>query len=209
MYVFSWLVAILIEFIILAITGEIAMMGVIIITFGIMFLTCLLKGQAADRRALIVAMVYTFLWGGALCLDPLVRGTYDWGVRFTTFAFAGGMGGCFISLGLYSGLIKVLTCTERVEAVYIGASVYKVKTSESYSPMFEYKRNNQVFRNSTGESFSKRKLEKTFQVGNTYQIYLNPKNPLSMCVNRRISGASILVMWLGIMFVLVGIYGDF
>lgn len=198
MYVFGWLAAIFIEFVIMAIIDEFFMMGVIIITFGLLFLSCLFHGDAASKVGLILMALYALVWGGLICVTPLVLKYTDWNRMYGGYVLMTGFAMMFILLGLYTGLLKVIQCTERVEAIYVGADEHRVKGNTSYTPKFAFERNGRTYCNTTGQTYSRRKIKK-FAEGESYSIYINPKNPNNMCVGRAPSGSSWLLICMGLL----------
>lgn len=208
-FVLWFLAVIFVEFIIMGLTNNIVVAGVIIITFGLLFLVCKRKGLAMDVGALVAATIYCFVWGGLICVSPLMYKYTPWGVRYTTFVWAGGFGFMFLSFGIYEGIGKFRKCTERIEATYVGAAVHRGRRSVQYSPQFAYRRNGKDYQNTTGVTYSKRKLNRKFQLGKIYQIWIEPTNPYKICFERKLEGSPALMVGLGIGCLLVGIFGDF
>ncbi len=198
MYVFWWLAAIFIEFVIMAIIDEFFMMGVIIITFGLLFFSCLFHGDAASKVGLIVSALYALVWGGLICVTPLVLKYTDWNRMFGGYVLMIGFAMMFILLGIYTGPLKVLQCAEKIEATYVGADEYRVKGRTSYTPKFAFEKNGRTYCNATGQSYSKRKIKK-FTEGEKYTVYINPQNPNNMCVGRWPSGSSWLLICVGLL----------
>ena len=202
MFVLWWLLIIFIELFILMHTQNVILAGILIITFGLMFLSCYLKGFAANKRAVITMILYCFVWGGLLCVSPLVDTYTVWGDTYVMHVWTGGFGWMFLLLGIYMGVIQNIKCKEKIEAVYMGGQAYSGRGGvKQYSPQFSYSRNGRTFSNITGHTYSQRKLNKKFQVGNTYQIYMDPENPLTIREHKRIGSSSVLLMVMGVIVI--------
>lgn len=203
MYIAIGLLGLLIEIIIACIIKDSIMLGIMIITLGILFLFCIIKGDVKIKGAVIVMAVYCFLWGiGITGLS--IAGKINKSFRdYDIILFMTGVGfTCFI-LGIYMGIIRKFQCSHRISARYNGAQVYSVKAHTTYTPEFSFTYKGEHYSNTSGECFSERKLNKRFQTGESYPIYINPKNPNSFCVSRMITKEWVLLIVLGIIFLFV------
>lgn len=191
------------ELIIACIFKETIMLGIMIITLGFLFLFCIIKGYAKIKGALIFVTVYCFLWGigmtGLSFAGKLNRSFKD----YDMILFAAGLGCTFAGTGIYMGIIRKFQCSYRMSARYNGAQVYRVKIHTTYTPSFSFTYKGERYSNTSGECFSERKLNKRFQKGKSYPIYINPKNPNSLCVSRIITKEWILLIILGFLFLSV------
>ena len=200
MYILAGFSALLVEFIITCITRDSIMVGIMIITLGFLFLFCALRGYAKIKGAVIVMTVYCLLWGvGMTCCSLIEKITGDFR-NYDMILFSAGLGCAFAGMGIYMGIIKKLQCSRRISARYDGAQAYRVKLHTAYTPLFSFTYEGKHYSNTTGEGFSAGKLNKRFQKGKSYPIYINPKNPNSLCVSRIITFEWILLILLGVLF---------
>lgn len=203
MYIAIGLLIFLIEIIIACIIKDSIMLGIMIITLGSLILFCIIKGDVKIKGAAIVMTVYCLLWGlgmtGLSIAGKLNKDFKD----YDMILFAAGVGfTCFIS-GIYMGIIRKFQCSHRILARYNGAQTYTVKAHTTYTPEFSFTYQGEHYSNTSGECFSARKLNKRFQAGKSYPIYINPKNPNCLCVSRMITKEWILLIMLGILFLFV------
>lgn len=179
------------------------MFGIMIITLGFLLLFCIIDGNVKIKGAAIVMTVYCFLWGlgmtGLSIAGKLNKDfkDYDGILLMTGVGFI-----CFI-MGIYMGIIRKFQCSHRISAHYNGARANTVRGHTTYTPEFSFTYNGEHYLNTSGECFSKRKLNKRFQIGESYPIYINPKNPNCLCVSRMITKEWIFLIVLGILFLFV------
>ena len=202
-FIWIWIAALIIEVLLLDTVGFM-MMGIIFWTFTAVFIWCLLKGFAADRTAVWVCTIYTAVAGLLIILSDTIQNIVEvqFGieVEVSVLVFGWSISGIFLLTGFYMGVIKNLKCTMKVKATCVGYQEQWGKHRTYYSPVFTYKLQNQCYRNSTGEIYTHRKIAKRFVIGQEYQIYANPKKPMMMCTKRTISGSSLLLLTLGVLF---------
>lgn len=200
MYILIALIAIMIEMIMMCVTKDSIFLGIMMITLGFLFLFSAIKGYAKIKKAVIFMTVYCFLWGGGMTgLSIVEKVTGDFR-DYDMILFMAGMGCALAGMGIYMGIIKKFQCSHRISARYNGAQVYTVKGHRKYTPEFSFTYEGERYSNTSGEVFSERKIKKRFQVGKSYPVYINPKNPNSLCVSRMITGEWILLIVLGILF---------
>lgn len=192
-----------VEMIIACILKDFIMLGIMIITIGFLFLFSTIKGDAKIKGAVIFMTVYCFLWGigmtGLSIAGKFNRSFKDYDI---VLLFAG-MGFTCAGIGIYMGIIRKFQCTHRISACYDGAQAYTVKAYTAYTPQFSFTYNGEHYSNTSGECFSERKLNKRFQKGKSYSIYISPQNPNCLCVSRMINKEWILLIILGILFLFV------
>lgn len=162
---------IILFFIILtATTQNMLFLGIALLIFGVLFFY--LKGMAADPRAILIMGVYCVVWGIMTVVASITHSGLE------IWVFADGCGFIILWGGIYLGIIEVILCKEKVSAVYMGAKLYTTKRSGHYAPFFSYIYQGRQYKNSAIETtYRKRKLDKRYQEGNCYTIYLNPRNP--------------------------------
>lgn len=183
-------------------TQNVILLGILIITFGLLFLSCLIQGYAANQNGVKFMFVFCMIWGGLLLLKPIMSELLkcrDYGV----YVFVLGFSLMFLLLGIYTGIIKIKQCTEKITATYEGSVAYRSKSITHYTPQFCFQYRGRTYHNTTGELFTKRKINKKFIVKNQYQIYLNPHNPYMICVRRRMGWGALLMILIGIVLILM------
>lgn len=193
----------LIEIIIACIIKDSIMLGIMLITLGFLFLFCTIKGYAKIKGAVIFMTAYCFLWGVAMT-GLSIAGKLNKSFRdYDMILFMAGLGFTCAGIGIYMGIIRKFQCSHRISARYNGAQAYTVKAHTSYTPEFSFTYKGEHYSNTSGECFSERKLNKRFQPGKSYPIYINPKNPNCLCISRMITKEWILLIMLGILFLFV------
>lgn len=203
MYIAIGLLIFLIEIIIACIIKDFIMLGIMIVTLGFLLLFCIIKGDVKIKGAVIVMAVYCFLWGmGMIGLSIAGKLNKDF-KDYDVILLVTGVGfTCFI-LGIYMGIIRKFQCSHRISARYNGAQANTVRGHTTYTPEFSFIYKGEHYSNTSGECFSVRKLNKRFQAGKSYPIYINPKNPNCLCVSRMITKEWIFLIVLGILFLFV------
>lgn len=204
-FLWIWLAALAVEFLLFDYVGFM-MVGVIFWTFTAVFVWCLIKGFAADKGAVWGCAIYTGVVGLLIFmsrfLEELLFAYTGKKISVPSLVFGWSMGGIFLLLGLYMGVIKRIQCSERVEAVCMEHRPYHGRRGSTYySPVFEYKKQSKCYRNSTGEVFSRRKISKKFVIGQTYRIYVNPSQPMIMRTSLKIGGSNWLMLIVGALIV--------
>lgn len=202
MYAIGWLAVIFIEMIMMSFMDDkTVMVGVLIFTFGLLFLSCLLHGDAASRKSVAVITVYAMVWGGLFIAAPVMSEITSLGDDYPGYVLAIGMGLMFFLIGIYTGIAKFILCRKKVSAIFIEAVAYRSGRGQVvYTPKFSFRYNGRNYCNTSGETHSARKIERKYKNGETYSIYINPKNPNNIRANSRIGGTSLLLMGMGLLF---------
>lgn len=206
MYALGWLAAIFVELIVLSITQNIILLGILIITFGFLFLDVLRHGHAASLKGVIAAAVYCFIWGALLLFEPMIKNTDFLGEKYGAVVFTLGLGLLFLIMGLYTTVFKMFCCSQKVPAVVAGAVEYSGRNGSVYSPKFAFLYDGRKYCVASGESFSKRKIQKKFQEGKACFIWVNPKNPRDISVGKGIGKGSFSMLFMGVAGVAVGVW---
>lgn len=206
-FLWIWIVALIIEFLLLDAVGFM-MVGVIFWTFTAMFIWCLIEGFAAARGAVYGCTIYTGVVGLLIFLsnpiENFIKVQIGREVAVKALIFGWSMGGIFLLLGVYMGIIKLIKCTMKVEATCIGHQAQPGGRGLTYySPIFEYKIQSKCYRNTTGEIYTHRKIKKKFVIGQNYQIYTDPRNPMVMRAKRTVGGSNWLMLIIGVALIVV------
>lgn len=204
MGVLVWLLIIMIEMIFLSNESMITV-AILSFTFSGMFLWCLLKGFAANKRGVIGCILFTFIWGILLVLDPLVEKYTDFEAKYRVIVFAGGVTSIFLILGLYTALNELFLCKLKIEGTYVDCHKYGQGMKASYSPEFCYKVGSKTYNVTSNVSYSKRKICK-YEVGQNYPIWVNENRPMTFVLERKLSKGTLSILIMGILFLLTTIY---
>lgn len=200
-----FLVIIAIEIIFMYITGKPHMFGLAVITFGLWMLFLLLNKKALNKKAVIIVVTYCMIWGILLVITGIQEEQHPTSGRpFGAFVyvFALGIGVIFLWVGIWVSMWNVLKCTKKIDATFDCAVAEYFRKRVYYTPQFSFTYQGRKYCNISGEIFSERKIKQNFQGGETYNIYINPKDPKDFCVQRKINGGGIVMVCMGILFVL-------
>lgn len=200
--IYMLLIFICIEIFVMTLTQQLFYFGIIILTFSLIFFVCLYKALAINRNVVKVMAIFCMIWGSLVSFSPII-GEYMGIEEFGEVIFLLGLGLMFLLLGFYMGIIKILRCNKKVQAEFIGAVPYRARYRTYYTPRFQIRYNHQTTQNTTGETYTLKKINKEFHHGEMYDVYIDPKDPLSICVKRRLSFSSLLMIVLGILLIMI------
>lgn len=206
MVMLGLLIAGIVEVIIGSITKDFIWFDIIILTIGFLFLECYRQKRVKIQKAFIFFTAVWFLWGASMLGFTVVEkrtGLYD---NYDYHILMLGIGILIMGYGIYAGIIKKLQCNYKISAKYMGPYAYTIKGHTSYTPSFSFEYHGVVYSNTSGEVFSKRKLEKKFQIGEEYEIYIDPKEPNSLLINRRIGISWLFCMLLGMLLLFIAFF---
>lgn len=100
-------------------------------------------------------------------------------------------------------VIRVISCRTLILAEYIRYNVYSGgKGQRSYSPVFRYYYQGSAYERQTPEAFSRKRIERNFQTGEKYEIYINSNKPECCISRRKIPPVSLITGILGIVFLI-------
>lgn len=120
-------------------------------------------------------------------------------------AFLLSIGFLCIWVYVYS-IIQDKSCTYKIEAVYIDYNRYTSKGISCYSPVFDYDYEGVHYSRQTIESYSFKKLNKLFEQGRQYYIFINPSMPECCITTKKVSRKFIFCAILGVIFIAVFFY---
>lgn len=174
-------------------TQNTVFLGVAILSIGLLLFYYRIKGKtAADPIVGYFIGIYTTIWGIATITISIINPTSIGWVLSEGFA------GILLFASIYMGIITPLTCNKLITATYTGAQSVKQRYGVTYAPQFSYTYEDCPYESLPTETFSKRKLEKHYQEGETYPIYLNIRHPKVICIKRRPRWMMIWVLLIGI-----------
>ena len=201
MYIIGWAIAIFAELILAFVLKDFILLGFMVVTFGGMFLACLLHGDVKIRNMVIFMTGYCFLWGiliiGASVLYRMTGAFYGYDICI----FMLGFGVALLLCGITMGVVKKVRCNRKISATFQGAQTYTVGVHTAYTPVFDFQYEGSHYSNTSGETFSKRKIQKKYRTGEQYDIYIDPRNPNSFCVRKKMEGTDLLLVLLGLLFI--------
>ncbi len=108
------------------------------------------------------------------------------------------IGICLIIGGLYNSLYLKLTCTEYVNAECVEVrKQYNSDHGETYCPVYSFNYNGQNYR-VCNDMYTNRHIP---AVGQGYELYINPRNPMKIYEPLRVMGTGVLMWILGVVIV--------
>ena len=114
--------------------------------------------------------------------------------------------GLIIILMLINDVYSLVRCNEKINGVYCGYNTYYGGNGVStQAPVFEYTYQGHVYKEQTTQNISHKQLTKKMREGETYQIYVDTKHPAVFILQKKIKMSSIVVAFLGILFLVGGI----
>lgn len=114
--------------------------------------------------------------------------------------------GLIIILMLINDVYSLVRCNEKINGVYCGYNTYYGGNGVSTQvPVFEYTYQGHVYKEQTTQNISYKQLTKKMREGETYQIYVDSKHPAVFILQKKIKMSSIVVAFLGILFLVGGI----
>ena len=114
--------------------------------------------------------------------------------------------GLIIILMLINDVYSLVRCNEKINGVYCGYNTYYGGNGVStQAPVFEYTYQGHVYKEQTTQNISYKQLTKKMREGETYQIYVDSKHPAVFILQKKIKMSSIVVTFLGILFLVGGI----
>ncbi|HKM34625.1 MAG TPA: hypothetical protein VJY54_07770 [Lachnospiraceae bacterium] len=185
-----------------AFTKDILFLGSSFALLGFSILLFILAGSAVIMIGAIIVCSYFIIFGLLLAFSEMIGDYLQIGDEFTKYVLCFGMGGIFLGTFLMN-VIKLFACSTEVSAVYQGAERMKVKAVTKYVPRFCYTYKGSNYENTTGEVYSLRKLEKKYQIGESYEIYASEKNPNVFYSQRKLKGTDLILLFLGVLFIMV------
>lgn len=193
MLIIAWTALFVLLGVLAGATENMIFFGAALLTLGMLFFYLALKKMALDGRAVILSAIYVCIWGIMTIIAAVMNSNYE------GWIFAEGFGGAFLGLGIRQGIVKLFVCKEKITACFLEVRSHSsVRGGTFYEPVFGFVYKNRQYKGTTGEVFRRRKLEKKYQMGNWYTIYINPRNPNVMCIRRCPQGAAVLMICIGV-----------
>lgn len=174
------------------------LIGILLIFLGVLSFFAAIKGMSINNKVSYVIAVMLCIVGALVCVFDFY-GEIDLRSRFLVF----NMGLVLAGYDSYK-IYRRLKCTKEVEGIYIGSSVsLDYKICKLYSPEFRIELNNGgYYKNDTGESFSKKYIDRTFKKGKRYKVYINPGDSYDITFKRYVCLNDMSSLILGIIFII-------
>lgn len=190
--VFAASCAIILCLILYVFTKNILFISLSFLCAGAASLLSAARNLTASRAEALVYGILFLIYGILIMTIP--AGNDLFGYRYPGYIISWGLGVLFMTVLVFR-VMKLFICRTAIDAAYIGASEHVTGKGVSYYiPRFRYHFQNGSYENISGESLSRRKLQRRFQIGSTYTIYINEKNPCIFITRHRPDSADLLLL---------------
>lgn len=178
------------------------MLGLILgIAWSICGITCFVKLDQAyeeDRKKRIFLGIFFVFFGVCGLLGFFLKNNK---LSFTSLMLSAAL--LCILLFIYAWY-QVCSCKTPVTAVYLHYNEYSGGRGQcSYAPVFRYTYGGREYERQTYEAYSRRKIEKLFTPGETYQILINEKSPMNCVSCKRVASSNYVICLMGIIFLII------
>lgn len=178
------------------------MLGLILgIAWSICGITCFVKLNQAyeeDRKKRIFLGIFFAFFGICGLLGFFLKNNK---LSFTSLMLSAAL--LCILLFIYA-CYQVCSCKTPVTAVYLHYNEYSGgRGQRSYAPVFRYTYGGREYERQTYEAYSRRKIEKLFTPGETYQILINEKSPMNCVSCKRVASSNYVICLMGIIFLII------
>lgn len=162
------------------------------------------KAEARGRRTLLALGLFSLVFGAVGVLGAVLE---DEVLQITSILVPTGMlcVGCFVTVAH-----QAVRCTVQVSAVCVSYNRYSGgKGQSAYAPVFAYTFEGQAYETQQSVSYSLKRVQKKFVIGDSYDIFIRPDYP-SKCLGERkvppghycIGAAGVLVLVCYAMFLI-------
>ena len=117
--------------------------------------------------------------------------------------------GCVLCAVAIDLIVITYSCKEKVFAVLVDYGFEQFKAHVTSSPIFTYQYQGKTYTTSSAECLSQRYVLKHYKEGETYTIYISPKNPSFFKMQRKIHIINIALFLIGSALVILSIYSAF
>lgn len=198
-----WLIGIGVLSILVGIfTERIIFMGICFLCIGAGVLYMVWEGMAAVKSAAIVEGVYFVVLGILISITDVIQDRYGTGGIYSAFVVGLGIGILLIGVSIFN-VVKRFLCNIRVEGTYLGANRQQSKSVVQYVPRFSFSYEGKQYENTSGETYSKKKIHKKYEVGGKYPIFISAKRPNMFRTKMGVQIGDVMMIVLGLAFCLV------
>ena len=182
-----------------------AVFGVLFAGVGILALWWLRRGVGIVHKGMMLYVgVVLSAMGTGMIVTSLGSALVGWR-EDVDFGILGLGVGVLLLLVPPIDIYKMLVCKEGIVANCVYVMTTRARyVGELYSPIYEFEWEGKVYRTQSGKVYTRRK-RKCLGVGKKYYIYMNPKNPMMCCEERRLSFLSVFACVMGVILVDVGL----
>lgn len=115
--------------------------------------------------------------------------------------------GLFLAaMGLW-GVVSTLRCSLPVEAVCVDSVPVSSQGMKTFAAVFSYTYQGTQYRQPSFQSFARQKLRSRFYLQQSYRVYIDPKNPTRVAVDRTPQMTHWMLMVLGLLLVFAALRG--
>lgn len=112
--------------------------------------------------------------------------------------------GLFLAaMGLW-GVVSTLRCSQPVEAECVGSAAVGNQGVKTYTAVFAYTYEGTEYRQASFQSFPRQRLQRRFRLQEHYRVFIDPKNPARVAVDRAPQITQWMLMVLGVLMIVVG-----
>ncbi len=181
------------------ILGFVIMFAVVGIGLAALLLFCARKVTAYRRwTLLILAGVFGFFG-----LFSLLAYALD-SAKLFAFTLCIGMAGISMPPSIIE-LIQYKLCTVPIRAKLKDKRISRVRHSSLWIPIFSYTYEGNNIVSESCISYSPRKFGKLFEIGKSYDIYINPKFPTDCADKRKFPSGVVVLLAVGIVMLLFAV----
>ena len=179
--------------------GLVIMFAVVGIGLAALLLFCAGKVTAYRRwTLLILAGVF-----GCFGLFSLLAYALD-SAKLFAFTMLFGLAGIALPPSIIE-MIQYKQCTVSVHAKLKDKRISRVRHSSLWIPIFSYTYNGETIVSESCIYYSKRKFIKIFEIGKTYEIFINPKFPTDCADKRKFPSGVVGLLALGVLMLLFAV----
>lgn len=113
--------------------------------------------------------------------------------------------GLFLAaLGLW-GVISTLRCSQPIDALCVDSVAVSSQALKSYAAVFAYTYEGVEYRQPSFQAFPRQRLQHRFRLQQQYRVYIDPKNPARVAVDRAPQMLQWMLLVLGVLVILGGL----
>lgn len=182
-------------------SNSLLFLGISFLCIGVGILLFVLDGKALVKIGAICSGVSFSILGILIALTDFVEERFGCGEQYAGFVIGLGIGILMIAAGIFN-ITKRFLCNRKVEGTYLGANRQQSRSMVQYIPRFSFSFQGKTYENTSGETYSRRKINRKYEAGKQYPIYVSEKNPNMFRTKQGIQPGDILLILLGLLFAL-------
>lgn len=176
--------------------------GFIFLLIGLLCAYSLVKHKNLSSFYICICFTILFIiWGLAMIILGL--GFKD--EKFLSATLILGIGLLCISVVIFN-ISNFFTCKKVILGQYTGYNRYSSTHGITlYSPIFDYEIDGIKYHTQCFYGIKYNQLQATYEIGNTYEIFINEKNPNLIIVERKIKFNNLFLLMFGIFLTFIGV----